>query len=91
MLVTGGATMQDLSGPVGIVSAITEVGNDAPSAGVAWFRIFYFAALVAVNLAVMNLLPIPALDGGRDLLLAGGRGVPCGCSSGRSQSGIRRQ
>ena len=68
-LVTGGATMQDLSGPVGIVSAITEVGNDAPSAGVAWFRIFYFAALVAVNLAVMNLLPIPALDGGRIFFL----------------------
>ena len=61
--------MQDLSGPVGIVSAITEVGNDAPSAGVAWFRIFYFAALVAVNLAVMNLLPIPALDGGRIFFL----------------------
>ena len=68
-LVTGGATMQDLSGPVGIVSAITEVGNDAPSTGVAWFRIFYFAALVAVNLAVMNLLPIPALDGGRIFFL----------------------
>ena len=68
-LVTGGATMQDLSGPVGIVSAITAVGNDAPSAGVAWFRIFYFAALVAVNLAVMNLLPIPALDGGRIFFL----------------------
>ena len=59
---------------MGIVSAITEVGNDAPSAGVAWFRIFYFAALVAVNLAVMNLLPIPALDGGRIFSAAGGRG-----------------
>ena len=35
----------------------------------AWFRIFYFAALVAVNLAVMNLLPIPALDGGRIFFL----------------------
>ena len=62
-----------MSGPVGIVSTITEVGSSAETAGAAWSQIFYFAALLAVNLAVMNLLPIPALDGGQILfLLVGG-------------------
>ena len=68
-LVTGNAGMQDLSGPVGIVSTITEVGSQAETAADAWSQIFYFAALLAVNLAVMNMLPIPALDGGRILFL----------------------
>lgn len=68
-LFSGGASMNDLSGPVGIVSSMTEVGSAAESASAAWFGIFYFAALLAVNLAVMNLLPIPALDGGRIFFL----------------------
>lgn len=68
-LFTGGASVQDLSGPVGIVSAITEVGDQAESQRDAWSQIFYFAALIAVNLAVMNMLPIPALDGGRVFFL----------------------
>ncbi len=68
-LVTGGASMKDLSGPVGIVSTITEVGSQAETKQDAWFQIFFFAALIAVNLAVMNLLPIPALDGGRVFFL----------------------
>ena len=69
-LLSGGASMNDMSGPVGIVSTITEVGTNAETSRDAWFRIFYFAALLAVNLAVMNLLPIPALDGGRIFFLA---------------------
>ena len=68
-LVTGNAGMQDLSGPVGIVSTITEVGEASKTVGVAIENIAYFAALIAVNLAVMNLLPIPALDGGRIFFL----------------------
>ena len=68
-LFTGGASMKDLSGPVGIVSAITEVGDQAKTQRDAWSQIFYFAALIAVNLAVMNMLPIPALDGGRVFFL----------------------
>lgn len=69
-LLSGGASMNDMSGPVGIVSTITEVGTNAETSRDAWFSIFYFAALLAVNLAVMNLLPIPALDGGRIFFLA---------------------
>lgn len=68
-LVTGGASVQDLSGPVGIVTTITEVGSQAETSAAAWRQIFYFAALLAVNLAVMNLLPLPALDGGRIFFL----------------------
>ena len=67
-LIGGGAKMSDLSGPVGIVSTMTEVGTAAEAAGgvgAAIWNIAYFAALLAVNLSVMNLLPIPALDGGR--------------------------
>ena len=68
-LLTGGAGLKDLSGPVGVVQVIGEVGTQAASARDAWFSIFYLAALIAANLAFMNLLPIPALDGGRILFL----------------------
>ena len=69
-IIGGNAGMQDLSGPVGIVSTITEVGVQAETALDAWSQIFYFAAMLAVNLAVMNLLPLPALDGGQIFFLA---------------------
>jgi len=68
-LVRGNAGMKDLSGPVGIVSTMTEVGSQAETRADAWFLIFRFGALLAVNLAVMNLLPIPAMDGGRIFFL----------------------
>ncbi|MBE6963779.1 MAG: site-2 protease family protein [Ruminococcaceae bacterium] len=69
----GGVGMQDLSGPVGIVSTMTEVGEatqEAAGIGAALSNLAYFGAMIAVNLAVMNLLPIPALDGGRIFFLA---------------------
>ena len=69
MLVTGQAGISDLSGPVGIVSTITDVGEQSDSALAAVENIAYFAALIAVNLAVMNLLPLPALDGGKIFFL----------------------
>ena len=60
MLVTGQAGVKDLSGPVGIVSTMTQVGEQAATTR---------AAVIAVNLAVMNLLPLPALDGGKIFFL----------------------
>ena len=69
MLVTGEAGLKDVSGPGGIVSTITDVGEQAESASAAVENIAYLAALVAVNLAVMNLLPLPALDGGKIFFL----------------------
>ncbi|MBR3570058.1 MAG: site-2 protease family protein [Oscillibacter sp.] len=68
-LFTGGASVKDLTGPVGIVSTMTQMGEQSETARDAAESILYFAALLAVNLAVMNLLPFPALDGGRVLFL----------------------
>ena len=68
-LFTGGASIQDLSGPVGIVSTMTQVGEQSRSIREAAANMLYFAAFLAVNLAVMNLLPLPALDGGRIFFL----------------------
>ena len=72
MLISGAAGVDDLSGPVGIVSTITEVGKETEAEagfGAALESILYFAAMIAVNLAVMNLLPLPALDGGKIFFL----------------------
>ena len=55
----------DLSGPVGIVSMMNEVGKESATKAAAFSNIAYFSAFIAVNLAVMNMLPLPALDGGR--------------------------
>lgn len=69
MLVTGQAGVKDLSGTVGIVSTMTQVGEQAATTRAAVENIAYLAALIAVNLAVMNLLPLPALDGGKIFFL----------------------
>ncbi len=68
-LILGNAGVKDLSGPVGIVSTITTVGEQSSSVSIAMENIAYFGAMIAVNLAVMNLLPIPALDGGHIMFL----------------------
>ena len=65
MLLTGKAGVQDLTGPVGIVSQMSEVAQESPTWVDAALNLLYFGGFLAINLAVMNLLPIPALDGGR--------------------------
>ena len=69
MIVSGQAGIKDLSGPVGIVGTITEVGQQSETVKAAVENIAYLAALIAVNLGVMNLLPLPALDGGKIFFL----------------------
>lgn len=68
-LVQGNVGMQDMAGPVGIVGMMAETGENAASTADALYSIFYLGAFIAVNLALMNMLPIPALDGGRVFLL----------------------
>lgn len=64
-LIGGKAGVKDLSGPVGIVGMISEVGTSSANRAIAISNIAYIFAFIAINLAVMNLLPLPALDGGR--------------------------
>lgn len=68
-LIRGNAGLKDLSGPIGIVDTISEVGSQSKSFADALSSILYLGALIAANLAVMNLLPLPALDGGRIFFL----------------------
>ena len=65
MLLSGQAGLQDMSGPVGIVQQMSETAAASEDGFSAFMNMLSFGALIAVNLAVMNLLPIPALDGGR--------------------------
>ena len=62
-LFTGEVSAKELSGPVGIVYAV----SDSAKAGVIY--VIYLTALLSLNLAIMNMLPFPALDGGRLLFL----------------------
>ena len=69
MLLTGQAGINDVSGPVGIVQMMNTTAQASATALDAVMNLLYFGAFIAVNLAVMNLLPIPALDGGRAVAL----------------------
>jgi len=60
---TGEVSMNDLSGPVGTTQAISQVSQQGFGA------LVYFAVFISINLGVVNLLPFPALDGGRLVLL----------------------
>ena len=62
-LFTGDVSVKELSGPVGIVYAV----NESAKSGAMY--VVYLAALLSLNLAIINMLPLPALDGGRLLFL----------------------
>ena len=70
MLVTGGVSANEVSGPVGIVSVIgdTYKENSQHGFGITLLALLNLAIMLSANLGVMNLLPIPALDGGRLLI-----------------------
>lgn len=72
MLVTGRFSFNELSGPVGITKAVETVAADGlenGGFGVAVFNILSIMALITVNLGIVNMLPFPALDGGRFVFL----------------------
>lgn len=78
-LVTGAVGLRDMSGPVGIIGMVGTAGEQGAAAAEArgesafWGAlesILTFVAFISINLSVMNLLPIPALDGGQIFFLA---------------------
>ncbi len=70
-LVTGKLSMNDVSGPVGIVNFVGDAIDQSKDFGIATviMQILYMSVLLSANLGVMNLLPLPALDGGRLLFI----------------------
>ncbi len=62
-VVTGNASLKQVSGPVGIAGAVGE------SAKIGFASLLVMAAVISANLAVINLVPFPALDGGRLLIV----------------------
>lgn len=71
MLVTGKIGADNLSGPVGIVNMVNDTYQQSKPGGISVIiiNLMNFAILLSANLGVMNLLPLPALDGGRLVFL----------------------
>lgn len=70
-MVTGQFGINEVSGPVGLASAITDVASESLKTGFmdAVMSIVYVMMVITVNLGVVNMLPFPALDGGRFVML----------------------
>lgn len=70
-MVTGKVSKDDISGPVGIVDMIGDTYKQSKSEGMMQviLNMLYITILLSANLGVMNLLPLPALDGGRLVFL----------------------
>ena len=71
MLVTGSVSVNELSGPVGIVKNIGDTYDESKSAGTlsVVLTLINYSIMLTANLGIMNLLPLPALDGGRLVFL----------------------
>lgn len=70
-MISGKVSAKEVSGPVGIVQVVGDVVNDSRAGGfgLVMANILIMGILLTANLGVMNLLPIPALDGGRLVFL----------------------
>lgn len=71
MLLTGQVGIDQMSGPVGIVDMVDDTYKESRSYGVfaVVIQLIHIAILLSANIGVMNLLPLPALDGGRLVFL----------------------
>lgn len=69
-LVTGQYGLSDLSGPIGTVSIIADVAQNAAAQQIDWSNLLMIMALIAINIGMFNLFPLPALDGGRLFFMA---------------------
>ena len=65
-LLTGAVGFEAVSGPVGIASVVNEAVN---TGSYGFVNILFLAAVITINLGIFNLLPLPALDGGRLVFL----------------------
>ncbi len=70
-MITGKVSAKEISGPVGIIHTVGDVVDQSRKDGLkyVWLNIFSMGILLTANLGVVNLFPIPALDGGRLLFL----------------------
>lgn len=62
-LISGGGVSADLSGPIGVAVMTGQIVK------MGWSYVLHFAALLSINLGIINILPFPALDGGRLLFV----------------------
>ena len=69
-LVTGKVDKAEVSGPVGVVSTISEATEKSEDKADAFLQLFYISALISVNVGIFNLLPIPGLDGIQIIFIA---------------------
>ncbi len=67
-LVRGNFGLKDISGPVGTINIVAETTSDAVKEA-DYSLIFFILAFITVNIGIVNLLPVPALDGGRLLFI----------------------
>ncbi len=75
-IIRGKYSLKDMSGPVGIVDSIGDVidsERDEKTGKINWKSlmdsILYFSSFISINVGVFNILPLPALDGGRFIFL----------------------
>ncbi len=67
-MITGKYSVKDISGPIGVVDIVSDTAEASKEAQ-DYTSLFRMMALITINIGIMNLLPIPALDGGRLLFL----------------------
>lgn len=65
MLFGGQVGLSEMSGPVGVVSAMNETAQAVGGGLIGFLNLLFLGSFISVNIGIMNLLPIPALDGGR--------------------------
>ena len=63
-MATGKYSIKDISGPIGVVDYVSQTA-EASSQAKDYTALFKMMALITINIGILNLLPIPALDGGR--------------------------
>ena len=62
-LITGRMELSNISGPIGVVKAIGDSARNG------FLTFFNFVAILSINLGIFNIMPFPALDGGRAVLI----------------------